>query len=1345
MDARHVLLPTTDSEGDDRDGISVDKHPLDSSSRFNNCMNSIFQFWVYKIVQMREIKFEDITTMPKHLQVHHAYKVWKRHSHRMNRSTLSTIWSIHKHTIIKMALLQTVYVLLIGICFYIFVNRLFHVLTSIHTHNIYSLLPQLTTCAVYIFLLGMTGTVLETYQRWLGYSVQGRVISCLLLSIYDKTLSLDINESDKQQVVSIIGSDIPLIDKAFDWLTAVSVMIISCLFFAIVAMYFVLGVPSLFALLFLIVFAIPSQLYCGTKYSLSIKEKLMYADKRIQLISQLMRGIRLLKVSCYELPLMDKIKEYRTHETTHMLARDWYMAVLFLLNLLIPILMFLIALVIYLWGFANKIDSKIILYMIIIMSVASTAVRGIPSVIGYAVSLAVACDRIDTYFHRNSVVSNNETMHIPHGIAIQIRKASFVWTESNQNTEEDKQDNVSFSLQNVSLDIEKGKLVAIMGSVGSGKSSLFEAILGEMKCVQGTMNVNLNNAKNDEIAFCSQAPYIRNATLRENIILDLEYDEEKYKHCVFAACLGSDLEKLPHYDLTMIGDEGVNISGGQKTRVAFARALYRMDRDCNLFLFDDPLSSIDIEVGKHMFFHGIYNYLFEGGTNSNDNTILMVINSHLHLVHYFDEIIILDQGKIVTHCTVKSLYSDGNSVFQQYEHLLPNKNQIYFDNNDNSSDIVDSHLDVKLQELYTIIRDKTIPFDLDLKPPSYQLYVEYLRSAITPYDHESYWDEDSIQIQKSEELKNSHTHLIFKIVLPLMITFLVQCCLPMLDVSILLWSTAMDKGTADTSHAASVICVLLLLVLATFLFPLIFRNIASQASTYIHSKTLLNIMRANTLFFDTTPRGEILGLFSSDTNSMDNILPNCLYLTVLFACSTVGSFCYICIVMPMSFIPFAILISIILYMFYRSWPSMLSTLLISKQLSPPIITLFAEAASNLDSIRAYKLKSFFMEDMEKRIDAQRMYKFTYQSIFLWQILNVRFVINLMIVASIYCSAFHINIAPHTDLNTLFIVLACWYCLQMQQQIVYITYFLIFVQSCFVSVNRLVKYHTFFQDNKRNADNEIVHEARQTNTDYAIDKNTKWPTRGCMDIAELRLKYREQFDVVLDINQPIKIEHGSKIGVCGRTGSGKSSILVSLFRLFEPMANSKLIIDGLDFKQLGLRDLRSNLSIITQTPILFGDCTLRFNLDPFDVYTDDEIWNAIKSVNISLYDLIQERDGKLGCLIAENGSNFSVGQKQLICFARAMLNNSTILCMDEATSSIDKSTDNIIQKLIRSQMFDDTTVISIAHRIQTIIDYDYILVLNNGKVAQYDTPTNLLQQKDGPFANLVRMDKLYQYA
>eukprot|EP01083_Nonionella_stella_P019581 54365_1 len=227
--------PANESEPEDTDDDPDQQHPLDSSSRCNNWLNSFFMVWVYKIVQMGEIKFQDITTMPKYMRAHHRYKVWKRHSNRRIRSTLSTIWSVHKFTIIQMTLLQIVYIVIIGISYYVFINLLFHVFTSIHTHDddLYLLLPELTRCAIYLFLLLMLSTILEQYQRSLAYRVQGQVLSCLYLDIYDKTLSLDMNESDKQQVVSIIGSDIPLINEAIVWVSGSAVSLICALFLVI--------------------------------------------------------------------------------------------------------------------------------------------------------------------------------------------------------------------------------------------------------------------------------------------------------------------------------------------------------------------------------------------------------------------------------------------------------------------------------------------------------------------------------------------------------------------------------------------------------------------------------------------------------------------------------------------------------------------------------------------------------------------------------------------------------------------------------------------------------------------------------------------------------------------------------------------------------------------------------------------------------------------------------------------------------------------------------------------------------------------------------------------------------
>ena len=319
----------------------------------------------------------------------------------------------------------------------------------------------------------------------------------------------------------------------------------------------------------------------------------------------------------------------------------------------------------------------------------------------------------------------------------------------------------------------------------------------------------------------------------------------------------------------------------------------------------------------------------------------------------------------------------------------------------------------------------------------------------------------------------------------------------------------------------------------------------------------------------------------------------------------------------------------------------------------------------------------------------------------------------------------------------FVILSCWWFGAIQNQIQFATKFVALAKESFTSIMNLMEYHQLFQENEK-LGKEMVHESKQIEYNYSIKKDENWPNNGEININQIQLRYRKKFDIVLDIDENITIKPGDKIGICGRTGSGKSSILVSIFRLFEPIINN-VDIDNKRIDKLGLYDLRSNMSIIAQNPVLFnGD--LRFNLDPFNKYSDNDIWSALKDVK--LFDLINSREGKLSCIVDENGSNFSVGEKQLICFARSILSKSSILFMDEATSSIDKNTDNIIQNLIRSSKFKNVTVICIAHRLQSIIDYDYILLLKNGKIKQFDSPNNLLKDKNGDFYKLVETDKLY---
>eukprot|EP01083_Nonionella_stella_P000685 1946_1 len=1335
----HSRIPDTDQEEDEYEE-SAPKHALDSPSICVKLANHSLFLWIFKELKLKVIEFADITSMPNNIKVTHSYAIWRtiynqRQHNNLSISTKSLIYHTQKHSIHLIIFLQLVATLYAGLIFYIFRHYLAATFYAINDSNRSTLMNDVVYYAVLILIIATLKSLFTSYCWSTSTKMQGQIVSSILMSIYNKCLMLDINECNKQQILSIIGSDVESIDYGFHQLTSFGPRVIFLLIISFFILIHVTGFASLFGILFVFFIGFPLQLLCARNFANSTKSKMKCTDKRVQLISQMIRGIRTLKVTANELPLMDMIHKYRQAEALHISARDFYFGLLILSNFLIPGVMLLLVLLSYSYVFGNDIDSEITLFTLIVLSWTAIAVRGIPVLLGSAVSISVACKRIDEFLNRKTFALPNEK-NTPHvhadDTAISIKDGTFIWTESS----EDSQSNencVGFCLNNISLNIKRGRLVAVVGAVGSGKTSLIQSILGEMKCIKGS------GACYDTIAYASQTPYIRNATLRQNIVLDLEYDEDKYKQCLVAAALHSDIDKLQEYDLTLIGDDGVNLSGGQKMRVAFARTLYQKDDERNIFIFDDALSSVDMYVGRHMFVEGIYKYLL-----NHNNTILMVINSHLHLLQYFDEIIIMDGGQIKAHCPIKDLLfenQDSNTdLYDTYSHLLPDKiqsvNPIDIEDNDTQRTLI---ANLKLQSdercMFLYEFDENHQYKhYNNTAPGIQTHLDFVKSAITEFDHTSHWCHNEEQIRKSDDMRNNYQNMM-SLLMPVLLTFIIQCCLPVVDIWILVWNKQVESNPNLSTFSGSLwylivwIAILAFIAFSIFYLVVYFGKLSNRASDYIHNKALLNILRANTLFFDITPCGEIMNRFTKDTNDMDVNLPIQVYKLVLFTSSLIGYYMTIFILIPFSLIPFLCILPIMLYVMYRYKLGFYSTNIISQQLNAPIIQLFNETVCNLDSIRAYKLQHYFKDLMKRRINNGRKVRFLCLSLSGWNVFYVGMIVNFMQFFIIIIASFQVSKYNNKGL----IILCCWYFLAIQTQTAFSVSMFYNTQKRFASVVRLFYYHHLFEENKQMGC-EIAHEAPQIHHDYKVAKHQKWPSCGDVQINKLQLKYREKFDIVLNIDREIVIKHGSKVGICGRTGSGKSSILVSIFRLFEPMKDSEMIIDNLDILKLGLHDLRSNLSIISQTPILFGNVSLRFNLDPFEKYNDDQIWDALQFVQLA--DLIHLRDDELDCMVNENGSNFSEGQKQLICFARAILNKSSILFMDEATSSIDKHTDGIIQKLIRSDAFREVTVITVAHRIQTIMDYDYILVMNNGQVVEYDTPQHLLESKDTFFARLV---------
>jgi len=521
----------------------------------------------------------------------------------------------------------------------------------------------------------------------------------------------------------------------------------------------------------------------------------------------------------------------------------------------------------------------------------------------------------------------------------------------------------------------------------------------------------------------------------------------------------------------------------------------------------------------------------------------------------------------------------------------------------------------------------------------------------------------------------------------------------------------------------------------TFIASYLFGYLSNRAAQSLHMKTLYCVLRAPILYFDQTPLGRILNRFSKDINEVDSDLPMHFTNFSQQALEVLGYLVVILVSMPYTALPCILVLPLLYYLqkYFRYSSSDMKRL--GQITHTPILAQFSETLIGLDTIRAYKTtENIFLKSIRQKIRLHHRVSLTENMAVRWfgtylDVVVVFFLLCITLFATFFRSQF----------EPALLALAVVYGYAMLGLLQWAIRTSVDLEKAFTAVERLLYYENALlkdtqavgSDTERNDDvdetvnrqqqDDIISEAKEINYQYR-PPNKYWPQRGQIVIKNLRMRYRSDLDFVLN-NISLTIQSGEKIGVVGRTGAGKSSLLLTLFRLVEPESDSVIEIDGVNCLQLGLKDLRQSLAIIPQEAVIFSG-TLRFNLDPFCERSDDEIWNALRKCE--LYDFVSEKADGLQYMVSEGGGNFSAGQRQLVCIGRAILKKSSVLLLDEATSSIDKHTDNLIQKLIRNE-FNDVTVICIAHRLETIIDYDRILVLSKGEIQEFDTPNNLLSK------------------
>ena len=985
----------------------------------------------------------------------------------------------------------------------------------------------------------------------------------------------------------------------------------------------------------------------------------------------------------------------------------------------------------------------------------------LPYMIIGLVQVGVSLKRINKYLNNEELspeaVKNDKSVEDP----IVISEGSFSWGKKEPTC-----------LHDIDIRIKEGSLTAVVGSVGAGKSSLVSAFLGEMETLKGNVNVN------GSVAFVPQQAWMQNATLESNILFGNPAEKGKYDKLISACALDSDLAILPGGDQTEIGEKGINLSGGQKQRVSLARAVYN---DADIYLLDDPLSAVDSHVGKHIFenvishegvlkaktrvlvTHGItylpktdYIIVLKNGRVSEQGTYTELLNqkgdfADFLLEYMAEENAELDDDAVeeIKHQLEETLGKEEftKELQKQQSQARERKDSVLSDE-DNVDPILAQELRKRKKTLSEsgsanstemiplVQRNKSVDESQRSKSgtPHRQMSVT---ASVTSNGSGAKNDQKKPPEQPAKDNKANiiekevvetgsvkfsvYTHYMKNVgVVGVSLIILMQVIYQASSIGTNYWLNVWTNSTLGNASDPYWRDVYLSVygalgfsqALSTMILSVTTAICTLNASRLMHKTMLNRVMRSPMTFFDTTPVGRIVNRFAKDIDVCDNTLPINLRQWLSTFTNFLGTVILIMTVIPffaIVIIPTAILFFVIQNIYVNTSRQLKRLESTSRS---PIYSNFSETINGASTIRAFGLEQMFITESERLVDANQVCYYPSIIANRWLAIRLEFIGNIITFAA---AIFTIMKPDAVDPSEVGLIIS--YALSITQVLNWLVRMTSDVETNIVAVERVKEYSKAI--------------SMEASWDDGDTPPSAWPEKGKVEFEKYAMRYREGLDLVIrDIN--CHINGGETVGIVGRTGAGKSSLTVALFRLVEA-AEGKIMIDGRDVSKMGLHDLRKKLTIIPQDPVLFSG-TLRINLDPFAMYSDEQVWNALELANLK--DFVSGLEDGLQHEVSEGGQNVSVGQRQLICLARALLRKSKVLILDEATAAIDLETDDLIQTTIRKE-FKGCTVLTIAHRLNTIMDYDRIMVLDKGEIREFATPQDLLQDTNSIFYGMAK--------
>uniref|UniRef100_A0A8W4FEZ1 Multidrug resistance-associated protein 4 n=1 Tax=Sus scrofa TaxID=9823 RepID=A0A8W4FEZ1_PIG len=1104
-----------------------------------------------------------------------------------------------------------------------------------------------------------------------------RVAVCHM--IYRKALRLSnlaTRETSTGQIVNLLSNDVNRFDQVtmflhFLWVGPLQAVAVTALLWMEVGISCLAGMAVLILLLLL-------QSCIGKLFSSLWSKTAAYTDDRIRTVSEVITGIRTVKMYTWEKSFADLIARLRRKEVSKIL-RSSYLRGLNLASFFAvsKIMIFVTFITIVLLD--NVITaSQVFVVVTLFEALRLTGTLHFPMAIEKVSEAVVSIRRVKNFLLLDEVSECNSQLPSDGETIVQLQDFTAFWDKASEIP----------TLQGLCFTVRPGELLAVVGPVGAGKSSLLNAVLGELPPSQGQVTVR------GRIAYVPQQPWLFPGTVRSNILFGKKYEKDRYEK-VLKACALEEL--LVGRDLTVVGDRGTPLSAGQKARISLARAVYQ---DADIYLLDDPLSAVDAGVSKHLFGQCICQALHE--------KITILVTHQLWYLKAASQILILKDGKIMK----KGTYVEFPKPGVDFEDILLKTNEEAEPSRVPDSPTLrgqPSESSVQPQESPRPSLEDAAPEDQDTETIQVALSLES-RS------------EGKVDFKTYKDYFTAGAHW-FIIIFLILINIAAQVSYVLQDWWLSSWANELSTMYAMTYGKGNIILLsdpgwyftpYSVLTAGTVLFgisrSLLMFYVLVNSSQTLHKQMIESILRAPVLFFDRNPTGRILNRFSKDTGHMDDLLPQIFQDFVQTFLLVMGVVGVMVVVIPWTVIPL-ISLGIIFFVLRRYF---LETSRDVKRLEcatrSPVFSHLASSLQGRWTIRAFKAQQRFQELFDAHQDLHSEAWSLSLTTSRWFALCLDAICAIFVIGVAFGSLF---LAETLNVGQVGLVLSLALtftvmvprCVRQSAE----------AENMMISVERVTEY---------------IDLEKEAPWEYEYRPPPSWPHVGRIRFSNVSFRYSSDGPVVLRELMP-QITSGSKVGIVGRTGAGKSSLVSALFRLSEP--EGRIWISVINTTTIGLHDLRKKMSVVPQEPVLFTG-TMRKNLDPFHEHTDEELWNALEEVQLK--EAVEGLPGKLNAELAESGSNLSAGQRQLVSFARAILRKNKILIIDKATSNVDPRTDELIKKNIHEK-FAQCTVLTITNRLSTVIDSEFVMVLDSGRQVEYSQPYELLQDEESLFYKMVQ--------